>query len=76
VLENNIIKLWKFHTSQLISKANIKIYKTIILPVILYGIETRSLTPRGTIKFEGVWKKAQENIITYKDESCEKKRIT
>jgi hypothetical protein len=36
----------------------VKIYKTIILPVVLYGCETRSLTLRK----EGVWEQGCENI--------------
>ena len=38
-------------SSKLLSKnLKIKIYKTIILPVVLYGCETWSLTPRGERK--------------------------
>jgi hypothetical protein len=33
-------------SSVLFKNAKIKIYKTIILPVVLYGCETWSLTPR------------------------------
>jgi hypothetical protein len=42
-----LYSIWNLSTSYLLSKNfKIKIYKTIILPVVLYGCETRSLTLR------------------------------
>jgi hypothetical protein len=42
-------------SSRLLSRnAKVKIYKTIILPVVLYGCETRSLTLREEHSLEGV----------------------
>ena len=41
--------------SRLLSKnLKIKIYRTIILPIVLYGCETWSLTPREEMEAEGV----------------------
>jgi hypothetical protein len=47
-----------YHSSHLLSKnINIKIYRTIILPVVLYGCDTSSLILRG------IWEQgAEENI--------------
>jgi hypothetical protein len=52
-------------SSCLLSKNfKIKVYKTIILPVVLYGCET-SLTLREKPQIEGVWKQdAEEDIWT------------
>jgi hypothetical protein len=47
--------------SSLISKnLKIKIYKTVILPVVLYGYETRSLTLREEYREQNV----EEDILT------------
>jgi hypothetical protein len=51
-------------SSRLLSKnLKIRIYKTIILPVVLYGCETWSLTLREE-KTEGVWEQGAEYIWT------------
>jgi hypothetical protein len=76
-IKNSVLLLLHVHTwrslnagvsssSRLLSK-NIKtrIYKTIILPVVLYGCETWSLTLREKHRLEGVWEQcAEENIWT------------
>jgi hypothetical protein len=41
----------------------IKIYKTIILPVVLYGCETWSLTLKGRMQAKGIWKRDSEANI-------------
>jgi hypothetical protein len=52
-------------SSHLLSKnVKIRIYKTIILPVVLYGCETWSLTLRKEHKTEGVSEQGAENIQT------------
>jgi hypothetical protein len=41
----------------------IKIYKTIILPIVLYGCETWSLTPREVIRLRVFEKKVLRGIF-------------
>jgi hypothetical protein len=57
----------KSSLSSLLLSRNIKIriYKTLLLPVVLYGCETWSLTLREEHRLEGVWEQGvEENIWT------------
>ena len=60
---DNLERPWQI-SSRLPSKnLKIKIYKTIILPVVLYGCETWSLTLREEFKAKGIWKHDPEANI-------------
>ena len=57
----------EFLSSRLLSKnLKNKIFRTVILPVILYGCETWFVDTAGGKEAEGVWEQGvEENIWTY-----------
>ena len=58
-------------SSRLLSKnLKIKVYKTIILPVVLFGCEAWSLTLREERRLRGIWKQDPEANI-WAQEGCE-----
>jgi hypothetical protein len=64
VTNQNLIQ--NFLSSCLLTKnLKMRIYKSIILPVVLYGCETSSLTLRGQHRLKDVWEHgAEEDIWT------------
>jgi hypothetical protein len=53
-----------FVLSPAVKIVNVRIYKTIILPVVLYGCETWSLTVREAHKLRVFENSVEENIWT------------